>query len=207
MLPVSICSGAGPLDRMPEEPGLGSMSSSLQSAGVGGTASRLVPRPGGRLVRGPGGTTRSDAGDPDILLKLCDRDDGGGPGGGGGNGMPGSHRYWLGERLATRGVGPVSLMPPVEAARREPGGIKEGSKVSSSTRAFTWAVDCCKPSIAFIEVVKLIAFALAVTDESNLSAGFLDDARVEADAGGGGNVAAGAAIGDSVKNAEWVEIG
>jgi hypothetical protein len=54
MLLVSICRGTGALDRMPVDTSWAAASSSLQPAGVGGTVSRLVPRPGGRLVRGAG---------------------------------------------------------------------------------------------------------------------------------------------------------
>lgn len=42
ILPVSICSGAGPFGKL-EIPGRGAGLSSLQSAGVGGTVSRVVP--------------------------------------------------------------------------------------------------------------------------------------------------------------------
>ena len=59
------------------------------------------------------------------LLRLWERaDGGGGPGGGGGRGIPGSHRDWLGERLAEREAGPFSPIAPVEAALREAGGRK-----------------------------------------------------------------------------------
>lgn len=59
---------------------------------------------------------------------LCDRlVNGGGPGGGGGNGMPGSHLFWLEERLTPRDDCPFSPIPPVEAARRDDGGLAENS--------------------------------------------------------------------------------
>lgn len=173
---------------------------------MGGTVSRVVPRPGGRLVREAGWSRSSDAGDVDVLLKLCDRDvDGGGPGGGGGKGMPGSHRFWLGERLTARGAGPVSPIPPVEAARRAAGGIDADSEVASGARAIACAVLSCKASMTFMGDAMPVVFAIEVIDESSLSAAFLDDDRtrwVEPGAGGGGNAATGAAIGDSVKNVE-----
>ena len=117
--------------------------------------------------------------------------------------MPGSHRFWLGERLTARGAGPVSPIPPVDAARRAAGGINEESKVASGARAMAWAVVSCKVSMALKGDAMLVAFALEVTDESSRSAAFLDDDRirwVDPGAGGGGNAAGGAAIGDSVTN-------
>lgn len=124
--------------------------------------------------------------------------------------MPGSHRFWLGERLTARGAGPVSPIPPVDAARRAAGGINEASTVASGARAIAWAVVSCKVSMALMGDAMLVAFALEVTDESSLSAVFLDDERIrraEPGAGGGGNAAGGAAIGDSVEKVERVEIG
>lgn len=92
MLPVSICSDTGPFSRPELCSWRDGASSSLQPAGVGGTGSRLVPSPGGRLLRGVNPDVRPDDWVSDGLLKLWDRfDDGGGPGGGGGNGIPGSH--------------------------------------------------------------------------------------------------------------------
>lgn len=172
--------------------------------------SRLVPRPGGRLVRGAGWRRPSEAEEVDVLLRLWDRDvDGGGPGGGGGKGMPGSHRFWLGERLTTRGAGPASPMPPVEAARRADGGINADSRAASGARAIAWAVVSCKASMTFMGGTMLVVFALEDIDEISLSAAFLDDDRtrwVEPGAGGGGKAATGAVTGDSVTNEEWVEI-
>ena len=71
---------------------------------------------------------------------LCDRlVDGGGPGGGGGNGMPGSHRFWLGERLTardvTRDAGPLSPIPPVDAALRDAGGLANGCSTDIASGA------------------------------------------------------------------------
>lgn len=103
ILPVSICNGPGPLVLFDHVDWWTVVSSSLQSAGVGGTGSRLVPCPGGRLVRNAEGGASSAEGGSEALFMLCDRlVVGGGPGGGGGNGMPGSHRFWLEERLPAR---------------------------------------------------------------------------------------------------------
>ncbi len=90
ILPVSICNAAGPVDVL-SNPGWGAGLSSLQSAGVGGTVSRVVPLPGGRLERKGRICATSDRGDSEVLSRLCDRAHaGGGPGGGGGRGIPGS---------------------------------------------------------------------------------------------------------------------
>lgn len=73
-------------------------SSSLQSAGVGGTVSRLVPVPGGYLD--PRGSVGADPEDRPSMgrFRLCDRADaGGGPGGGGGMGTFDSQVTGLGE--------------------------------------------------------------------------------------------------------------
>ncbi len=51
MLPVSICKGDGHLVRGLKGPWAFDGSSSVQSAGVGGTVSSVVPVPGGRLAR------------------------------------------------------------------------------------------------------------------------------------------------------------
>lgn len=129
-------------------------------------------------MRAAGFTSRSDAGDPDVRLRLWDREfEGGGPGGGGGSGIPGSHRFWLGERSATRGTDPVIPIPPVEAARRAAGAITDGSRFASGARAIAWAVFSCKASMALMGDAILVAFTLEVTDDSNLSAALLDDDR------------------------------
>lgn len=91
--------------------------------------------------------------------------------------MPGSHRFWLGERFTTRGAGPVSLMPPVDAARREAGGIDDNSPPASGARAVAWSVVSCTASMAFVGDGTIVAFDLAVTDESTACAAFLDDDR------------------------------
>ena len=114
MLPVSMCKGPGPFGGSRD---LCSwvVESSRQSAGVGGTVSRLVPWPGGRLVRtGKVGASPVE-GLPAGRLRLWDRAEaGGGPGGGGGSGIPGSHVG--GERLVERDPFPARPIPPVEAA-------------------------------------------------------------------------------------------
>ena len=61
---------------------------------------------------------------------LCDLDWGGGPGGGGGNGMPGSH---LAVDDARERDDDGVVMAPVEAARREAGGLDSSSCDSSSS--------------------------------------------------------------------------
>ena len=89
--------------------------SAIQSAGVGGTGPRVVPCPGGRLIRNGNVGPRSNAGLSIGLFKLCVLAAlGGGPGGGGGRGIPGSH---AGDWEST-GVEPRSnVMSPVDAAR------------------------------------------------------------------------------------------
>ena len=89
---------------------------------MGGTVSRVVPLPGGRLARSGRVGVGLLIGLSDRLSKLCERAGAGGrPGGGGGSGIPGSHvtglREWLAEReeLAER---PNAL---VEAALRAVG--------------------------------------------------------------------------------------
>lgn len=64
--------------------------------------------------------------------------------------------------------------------------------------------------MTFMGDATLVVFALEVIDEISRSAAFLDDDRIRCvapGAGGGGNAAAGAVTGDSVKKLEWVEIG
>lgn len=64
--------------------------------------------------------------------------------------------------------------------------------------------------MTFMAGATLVVFALAVIDEMSRSAAFLDDDRIRwaaPGAGGGGNAAAGAATGDSVKTVECVAIG
>lgn len=95
MLPVSICSG--PCERSREGARFFVPSSSLQSAGVGGTGSRVVPVPGGRLDRSGSVGANPEDGLSVGRFRLCERADGGGPGGGGGRGMCGSQVTGLGE--------------------------------------------------------------------------------------------------------------
>ena len=123
MLPVSICNGNGPCERSREGIRAFVPSSSFQSAGVGGTVSRLVPVPGRRLNRsGCVGASPVD-GVSIGLLRLCDRADaGGGPGGGGGRGMFGSQVAGLGARLVERDDPTARPIPPVDAALLAPGG-------------------------------------------------------------------------------------
>ena len=113
--------------------------SSRQSAGVGGTGPSWVPFTGAVLVRNAGGGPGVDdeLSDELALLRLWERADaGGGPGGGGGRGIPVSQPDFGGDLLAgVKGV-PVRPMPPVEAARREAGGL--GGSLWGSTGA------CCK---------------------------------------------------------------
>ena len=92
ILPVSICNC--PCERSREA--RSSVVPSLQSAGVGGIVSRLVPVPGGRLDRNGNGAIPED-GLSTGRFRLCERTDGGGPGGGGGRGMLGSQETGLGE--------------------------------------------------------------------------------------------------------------
>lgn len=93
MLPVSICRDDGPCERSREGGARPFVpSSSLQSAGVGGTVSRLVPVPGGPLNR-KGNVIPEDESSIG-RFRLCER--GGGPGGGGGRGMLGSQVTGLG---------------------------------------------------------------------------------------------------------------
>lgn len=104
------------------------MSSSIQSAGVGGTGPSVEM--GGRRVGGD--TTLSD-----VRVMLWDRGAGGGPGGGGGRGIPGSHLATDDDRdLAEDGV----LVAPAETALREAGGL--ASKVSMATED-TDSVEMC----------------------------------------------------------------
>lgn len=103
------------------------MTSSRQSAGVGGTGPRAVtPLGGGRRV----------GGERIGSLPLFGRDvlwdriaGGGGPGGGGGTGMPGSHLTCEAD-LDRAEVGVA--IAPVEAALRAEGGIL-GDNIGSST--------------------------------------------------------------------------
>ena len=98
------------------------MSSSLQSAGVGGTVSRVVPLPGGRLARSGRGGVALLTGLSDGLSRLCERAAaGGGPGGGGGSGIPVSQVTGLGEWLAEREELSERPSAPVEAALRAAG--------------------------------------------------------------------------------------
>ena len=124
MLPVSICNGAGPCERSREGARSLVPSSSLQSAGVGGTVSRLVPVPGGRLDRS--GSVGANPEDELSIgrFRLCERADvGGGPGGGGGRlGMFGSQVTGLGEWLVERVDPPARPIPPVDAALLAAGG-------------------------------------------------------------------------------------
>lgn len=93
-----MCKADGPCQRSREDARSIVPSSSLQSAGVGGTVSRLVPVPGGYLERS--GSVGADPEDGLSIgrFRLCERADaGGGPGGGGGRGMFGSQVTGLGE--------------------------------------------------------------------------------------------------------------
>ena len=102
-------------------------SSSLQSAGVGGTVSRVVPFPGGRLARSGRVGVDLLIGLSDGLSKLCERAAaGGGPGGGGGSGIPGSHITGLGEWLAKREELAERPNALVEAALRAVGARTAG---------------------------------------------------------------------------------
>ena len=123
MLPVSICNGNGPCKRSREGGWSFAPSSSLQSAGVGGTVSRLDPVPGRRLDRtgsvGPRPEDELTIG----LFRLCDRaDEGGGPGGGGGKGESGCQVTGLAAWLAERDEPPARPIPPVDAALLAAGG-------------------------------------------------------------------------------------
>ena len=116
ILEVSIVSpGFGDL-RLPP-----ATSSSTHPAGVGGTGPS-VDIGGGLLVGGE--VTRS----VDRVM-LCVLDCGGGHGGGGGNGIPGSHLV-VDEFLEREDEG--VLMAPVEAARREAGGLDSTCNTSLS---------------------------------------------------------------------------
>ncbi len=113
--------------------------SSIQSAGVGGTGPSVVGR--GRRV---GGDVIGSL--PPLLVRdmLCDRAPaGGGPGGGGGMGMPGSHGTCGPVRdLAEVGVS----MAPMEAARRDPGATldaESGSDVIGAGRGGIWSLRWC----------------------------------------------------------------
>ena len=123
ILPVSMCNGDGPCKWSREDGRSFVPSSSLQSAGVGGTVSRLLPVTGRRLERSESVDATPEEGLPTGRFKLCDRADaGGGPGGGGGRGMLGSQVTGLGEWLAEREEAPARPIPPVDAALRAAGG-------------------------------------------------------------------------------------
>lgn len=96
MLPVSIRNGDGLFVRSREAARSLVPSSSLQSAGVGGTVSRLVPVPGGRLDRSGSVGANPEDGLSIGRFRLCERADAGG-GGGGGRGIFGSQVVGLGE--------------------------------------------------------------------------------------------------------------
>lgn len=122
MLPVSICKGDGPLVRGLKGPWTFDASSSVQSAGVGGTVSSAVPVPGGRLARRGRVGTEQFEGLSRGRSRLWERaDDGGGPGGGGGSGIPGAQVVGLGEWLAEREKPPARPRAPVDAALRAAG--------------------------------------------------------------------------------------
>ena len=124
MLPVSSCRAIRPFEGPPLALS-GTTESSLQSAGVGGTVSRLVPCPSVRLARSGSVGTRSKYEVSMGLFKLCVLAElGGGPGGGGGKGMPGSH---AGEELEATGVEPLpKLISPVDAALLAAGALLVG---------------------------------------------------------------------------------
>lgn len=103
------------------------VSSSTQSAGVGGTGPRLDM--GARLEEWPGrrvgGETMRSPPERSVdaeRFALWDRDCGGGFGGGGGSGMPGSHLDLDADEARERELVGVS-MAPVDAALREAGGL------------------------------------------------------------------------------------
>ena len=127
MLPVSICNGNGLCKRSRDGGRSFAPSSSLQSAGVGGTVSRLHPVPGKRLDRtGSVGPSPEDE-LPIGRFRLCDRADwGGGPGGGGGRGKSDSQVTGLGEWLVERDDPPARPIPPVDAALLAAGGYIVG---------------------------------------------------------------------------------
>ena len=119
-----MCRGDGPFDldlfRKVFE-GLGD--SSRQSAGVGGTVSRVVPLPGGPRCRNGSVGPNVDEGLSVNLFRLCERAEaGGGPGGGGGIGIVDSHVTGLGEWLFERDDAPLMPIAPVDAALLAAGG-------------------------------------------------------------------------------------
>lgn len=125
--------------------------------------------------------------------------------------MPGSHLFLLGERLVDRDVGPLSPMPPVDAALRAAGARREGSiDAASGARAIAWAVVSCNVSIALTGVAVLDGLALDVNEESSRSARFFDNDRAprpRPEGGGGGKVGADTVFGESLKNEGGVGIG
>ena len=187
ILPVSMCSVDRPIERSRMVGMLLGLFSSLQSAGVGGTVSRLVPLPGGRLDRRGSVGAIPDDGLSEALFKLIDREDaGGGPGGGGGKGMLGSQVVGLGEWLAEREDPPRSPIAPVEAALRAAGARTEiSAETFSGARASNWAVRSCKASIASIGDAALAFFPLKDNDESSRSAWCLEVGRARCEGGGG----------------------
>lgn len=115
--------GDGPCERSGEHVRSLTASSSLQSAGVGGTVPRLVPVPGRRLDRNGSVGASTEDGLSIGRLRLCERAEaGGGPGGGGGRDIFGSQVTGLGEWLVERDDPPARPIPPVDAALLAAGG-------------------------------------------------------------------------------------
>lgn len=115
---VSICNLC-----VPSVPRLDTTVSSTQSAGVGGTWPRDVPKIGGPRERGTCNARLDDASDV-VVLALRDLAAGGGPGGGGGSGIPGSQLFRGDERSYVGFNNPDDVTvfkAPVEAALLDDG--------------------------------------------------------------------------------------
>lgn len=162
------------------------VSSSLQSAGVGGTVSRPVPRLGRCLLCPASGGERTEEYDSRGRFTLCERAPaGGGPGGGGGRGMPNT-TGGCGLK-AERDADALKPIAPVEAALRDAGGRTAGStRKSSGAPPSNCTVLARKASIAFTGAGGFVFLRLPVTAAISLSAWFLELDRTRLPVGGGG---------------------
>lgn len=108
-------------------------------------------------------------------------------------------------------LGPLSPMPPVDAALRAVGGrgVVLIERVSGA-RAIAWAVVSCRASIALTGDAVLEGLDLDVKEERSRSARLFDDDRTpkpRPEVGGGGKFGVVRAIGESVKNEGGVGVG
>lgn len=118
--------------------------------------------------------------------------------------MPGSHRDWLGERLAVRDEPALTPIAPVDAALRDAGGRKTGSSCSAvGAFAMACAVFCCNVLMAISAGLEVVDLPLKVKDEIKRSVWFFDADRtrevVPVPTGGGGGNPVPEEIGLSVK--------